>query len=166
MNLEEWVNADGQKIKFGEILKYIKNVSKNNTDLEISIGTDSKIKDKNSILFVTALCIKAEGPKIRRFFLFKERIPASKSEMNVFMKLQNEAIRSTNAAEYFLEKAPSFNKEQIIIHLDCNKYNNASKAMSSRYAQVYTSYTQSLGYNFVLKPDSWAAFSVADKFTK
>jgi predicted RNase H-related nuclease YkuK (DUF458 family) len=123
----------------------------------IYVGTDSQIV-KRKISIVTCVCLWKEsgGSKI---FLMKERIK-KKNYPSLWARMELEALRSLELA-YELEQ---FVRGPITVHLDVGTDIEVSK--SAAYAKPLYAMVRGSGYKCEIKPDSWAASAVADRWAK
>lgn len=149
-----WFSADGEPIKLSEIYQKIIN---SGSCTEIHVGTDSDPGGKR-IAFVTGIVIRYPGNGAN-YFWSRSYIPAT-DFFGLGHRLETEIADSLIVAELLRLNT---GREKITIHADCSV---DPKHASSQYAQRITSYAKGMGYVPLLKPDSWAASSVADKHAK
>lgn len=137
-----------------EFLEQLKYYDENN--FNIYIGTDSKIV-KDQVVLVSAICFHKPGASGRIFYL-KEKVSRKKCN-TLRTRMLLEAYRSLEVAmiidEYYVN--------HLEIHLDIG---STIKSKTSAYEQELTNLIVSQGYNCVIKPDSWASSSVADKVSR
>lgn len=130
---------------------------------KITIGTDSQNFDKTKIVLVIVLEHIGKGGN---FFYNISRINRID---NVRQKLFTETQMSLECAEALLkifeekyEKTGfDYTKMQFVIHVDAGE-NGKTKSVIPEIV----SWVKSCGYDCVTKPDSYAASSVADKYSK
>lgn len=132
-------------------------ISNNRSEYEIYIGTDSKVKKKDKrVIYATCIILykKGRGGKI---LIAKERkqLPNSLRE-----RLAIEVWKSIETSIALSKYLPGV---QIVVHVDVNQ---SQKYKSGDFCQELVSMVVGQGFKCVVKPDAWAAQSVADKFSK
>lgn len=138
---------------------------KNKSDnIEIAIGSDSQ--NKSDTKMVTVVVIYAEG-KGGISFNYVEKIKRIES---VKEKLEVETGRSLTTATLLidiLENTPKYHEMYldcpISIHIDAG---NSIKGKTRDLIKFVTGWVHATGFNCIIKPDSYAASSVADKISK
>jgi len=140
-------------LKFEKIKKFISETSK---ETSIYIGSDSK-QYRDSTIFVTAVVIHIDSCRGAKIFysLKKERKINSLRE-----RLMKEVDLSVYTALNLLD---CIDGRKLEIHLDLNPNENHKSNIAVRDA---IGYVLSQGLKPVLKPNSIAAFSVADYLLK
>lgn len=143
------------------VYQFLEMVTKYNEDgYDFYIGTDSQVHD-NYVSIVTAICphkiIEGTGRSSKVFYI-KDRIknrecPTLRSRMLL------EAYRSLEIA-MDLENHIS---TKISIHLDVGESHRSETRIYQKELQYLVT---AQGYECKIKPDSWAAGSVADRFSK
>lgn len=129
-----------------------------NANYKVVIGTDSQTREKETI-FVTALIIQRLG-KGAIFFYTKYR---HKAIRNLRYRIYQETEYSLEAVEV-LKKRGFFDFSIHIpmeIHLDVGKQGETRKLI-----QEVVGWVTAVGYTAKIKPESYAASAVADRFTK
>ena len=134
-------------------LEDIVNILKNKK--EIHIGTDSQPRGNNS-LFVTAICFK-DNNKID-YFWNKKLVKINGKDYN--NRLPLEIYTSIEIALYISE---NISEPNISIHFDIN---SNPEFKSNVYYGMAKGMAEGCGFNYFVKPLSWAATSVADWHTK
>lgn len=139
---------------FQEILSY---ASENPADTyRLIVGTDSQLKDDTC--FVTALIVHRQG-KGGRFFYTKRREDYARS---LRQRIFYEASLSLNVASLLTEKLADSGQElNLEIHLDVGN-NGATKSLVKEVVGM----VNGSGYPCKIKPHSYGASSVADRYTK
>jgi len=146
--MNNWVY--GKEIySMNEVINTLKNKK------EIHIGTDSQPKGINS-LFVTAICF-VDKNKID-YFWNKKLIQINGKDYN--NRLPLEIYTSIDIAIYISER---INEPDISIHFDIN---SNPKFRSNVYYGMAKGMAEGCGFDYFVKPKSWAASSVADWYTK
>lgn len=140
-------------ISIDEICSLIQEIYEYN----IYVGTDSQThKDKKQVLYVTCIVLYKKG-KGGRIFICKEwdRI------VKLGQRLMTETWKSLQTAFILKEILP--NNVDIVVHLDVNSKEDEK---SSRYCQELVGMVTGQGFKCFIKPDSFAAMNVADKYSK
>ena len=153
-----WHSGSGGSYTFAEVIEKIVETKKDNNSLEIHVGTDS---DPNGKKYAIATGIALRIPGRGACYFWSRDYLNTKYAVNIGFRLEREVADSVVVAEH-LKKLIEIDIK-IIIHVDCNtKLNHAS----GKYAKKLTSYAAGMGYTVKIKPDSWAASSLADKHAK
>ena len=147
-----WKSGKGENFNIVEVFKKIKNLK----PLEIHVGSDSQVI-KQDVAYVSAICLTWPG-KGGIYFIHKNVIP-HKTKLNLQSRLLEEVQRSLEIAE----QLKSHTEKKIIVHIDANQQ---AIHKSAKYAKMLKNYVLAMGYQYLLKPDSWASGSVADRYTK
>tara|TARA_B100000424_G_scaffold257540_1_gene238550 strand:- start:73 stop:546 length:474 start_codon:yes stop_codon:yes gene_type:complete len=153
-----WKKADSKEASWEEIKSILKELSLSNH--KIVIGSDSQ-PFRCGIIVVTAICLISDSMHHRRFFYLRKK-EMSNNRMSLYERLYSETMASIKIADEIKECISS---AKIEIHLDVSPAN--SHHQTSRYANTMTSLVRGFAYSDVeVKPNSWGASSVADKYTK
>lgn len=133
-------------------------------NIEIAVGSDSH--NTHETRMVTAIVIYAEG-KGGISFNFIEKLPRVNS---VKEKLELETGRSLVTATTLIEVFENNDKYNdlyldcpISIHVDAG---NSLKGKTRDLIKFISGWVHSTGFNCMIKPDSYAASSIADKISK
>ena len=132
--------------------------SDNKASYEIIVGSDSqKIKD-NVYDFVSALIIHRIGNG--GIYFWKRELQDKKISLKE--RIYQEATMSLQTSENFVKffKQNGISKYDIQIHVDIGK-NGATREMITEV----TNMIRSSGYEVKIKPDSFGASKVADRYT-
>lgn len=139
---------------FSEIMAYASNFPDDN--YRLIIGTDSQIREETC--FVTAIIIHRKG-KGGRFFYTRQNEAHARS---LRQRIMYEASLSLSVASIFTERlAESGHELNMEIHLDVGN-NGATKTLVKEVVGM----VNGSGYLCRIKPDSYGASSVADRYTK
>lgn len=139
-----------------QIIAYLQDEPK--ADYRIIIGTDSLYSEK-STSFVTAIIVHRVG-KGARYFYCREREWVSPSlRQRIFL----EASRSLAVASAVMEYLASttYADMNIEIHLDIGEQGDTKELIREVVGMVVGS-----GFDARIKPESFAASKVADKYTR
>jgi uncharacterized protein len=159
-----------KEYNYDEFIKEINNMDK--IGAEFYIGTDSQVI-KKQISIVTCVCAISRNlnkvfyvkEKIDKAQLSKMRLPEyiveqTKNSSALRMRMLLEAYRSVEAAM----ELEQFINNKLHIHLDIGADSRKNKSSIARKELEYL--VQAQGYECSIKPDAWAASSVADKVAK
>jgi predicted RNase H-related nuclease YkuK (DUF458 family) len=141
--------------------EFLREVKKYNDDgYDFFIGTDSQVFNEH-ISMVTAICprlIIEDTGRSSRLFYIKEKL-SRKACRNLRTRMLMEAYRSIETAM----ELDDIISRRISIHLDIG----ASLKSETRHYQKELQYlVVAQGYDCEIKPNSWAAGGVADRFSK
>lgn len=147
-------DTTGNPVSFEDIA----NLIDKDSIYEIYVGTDSKVKKKDKIVsYATCIVLYRKG-KGGRIFVRKEKRSLTNSLRE---RLTNEVWKSLEISMELSKIIPS--NCEIVIHIDVNK---SQKHKSGSFHQELAALVSGQGFKFRLKPDAFAAQSVADKFCK
>jgi len=156
--MTDWFTGSGDKISFEKIVDIILEHKKDNG--KISVGTDSHVK-KQDCIFSLAICLyDGDSQNGGRYFI-KRTIINKKKYPNLLQRILAEVQKSVELGLKLLEIIPVLDIE---IHLDvsgADKNNGTSK-----FTEMLTGYARGAGFDCKIKPDAYAASSVADKHSK
>lgn len=145
---------------------FIESTLKYNSDYKITIGTDSQNFSDTKIVSVIAIVCEGHGGA---FFYEVTHVPKIQ---DVRTKLYTETQMSLDVAMRFidvLEKSDTiecktiYNKCPIAIHVDAG---NSPEGKTSQLIPEIVGWVRACGYECAVKPDSYAASSIADKISK
>lgn len=154
MNLE-FKDSEGNRV---DLKKEILNYVNSDHQYEIFLGTDSQLhRDQYRVVYATVVVIYKKG-KGGRYFLCKQ-------SGQVLNSLRERLIRETwvsiELAFDILEFLPK--NVELQIHIDSN---GSRKFKSGNYTEELIGMVTSQGIKCRIKPEAWAAQSVADRFSK
>jgi predicted RNase H-related nuclease YkuK (DUF458 family) len=147
-------DSSGKDVTFEEIKELIQK----DYEYEVFVGSDSQRNSKKkNVVYVTCIVLykKAKGGKI---FLAKE---TERYAISLKERLMNEVWRSLQTS-FELQKVLPPNVE-IVVHVDVN---TKKIHKSADYCQELVSMVVGQGFKCRVKPDAFAAQSVADRFCK
>lgn len=156
--MADWFTGSGNKISFEEIVDIILEHKEDNG--KISVGTDSHIK-KQDCIFSLAICLYAGDSQNGGRYFIKRTIINKRKYPNLLQRILAEVQKSVELGLKLLEIIPILDIE---IHLDVSgsdKNNGTSK-----FAEMLTGYAKGAGFDCRIKPNAYAASSVADKHSK
>tara|TARA_R100001443_G_scaffold115244_1_gene132584 strand:- start:591 stop:1061 length:471 start_codon:yes stop_codon:yes gene_type:complete len=156
--MKNWFTGAGERYSFEEVLEIIENHNNNNGS--VSVGTDSFIKQENCV-FSTAICLYGADEQVGGRYFVKRVVFKRKEYDTLLQRILAEVQKSVELGVKLLEFNPVLDIE---IHLDIS---DSSKGQgTSRFADMLIGYAKGAGFNYKVKPDSFAATSVADKHSK
>ena len=153
-----WNTGTKDIIDFNDIIEQIKiHCNYNGT---VYIGTDSFFI-KNKCIFSTAICLYgADKQKGGRYFYTKTSLNKNKFP-ELSLRMIKEAEKTINLANHIVELIPTAKLE---LHLDISPQEN--KEGTSHLAKMLVGYVKGSGFECKIKPDAFAAATIADKHSK
>jgi predicted RNase H-related nuclease YkuK (DUF458 family) len=158
MNNPSWNTGTGVLKTFDQILEEAKEHHlKSGT---VYIGTDSFFR-KDQCIFSNAICLYGADDQQGGRYFFK-RIKFSKKQFpNLSIRMIKEAEQTINLAQQISENIPDIKLE---LHLDIS---NTEKGEGTSYlANMLIGYVKGSGFECKIKPDAFAAATIADKHSK
>lgn len=140
---------------FRDIVEYIHIDSE--SKYKLIVGTDSQLREE--VCYVTAIIILRAG-KGGRFYYVKER---EKVKLSLKQRIYYETSKSLSVAAKLAEKLTvnGLADLDIEIHLDVGEQGQTKEIIREVVGMVVGS-----GFDARIKPDSYGASKVADKYTK
>jgi uncharacterized protein len=140
---------------FAELVAFIQTDA--DAHYKLIVGTDSQLRE--DVCYVTAIVILKEG-KGGRFFYSREWEPA---KLSLKQRIFYETSKSLTVAAKLAEKlsAEGLQDFNVQIHLDVGEQGKTKDVIREVIGMVTGS-----GFEAVIKPDSYGASKVADKYTK
>jgi predicted RNase H-related nuclease YkuK (DUF458 family) len=140
---------------FRDIVDYIHIDSE--SKYKLIVGTDSQLREE--VCYVTAIVILRAG-RGGRFYYVKER---EKVKLSLKQRIYYETSKSLSVAAKLAEKltANGLADLDIEIHLDVGEQGETKEIIREVVGMVVGS-----GFDARIKPDSYGASKVADKYTK
>ena len=154
----DFISPTKGHLTFGEVFEEILSYASENPDdsYRLIVGTDSQLKDKTC--FVTALIVHRQGKGGRFFYTRRYENYTRSLKQRIFY----EASLSLSVASLLTEKLADSGQElNLEIHLDVGS-NGATKTLVKEVVGM----VNGSGYSCKIKPDSYGASSVADRYTK
>ena len=140
---------------FSDLIDYVQELPE--AEYKIIIGTDSQVRD--STCFVTAIVVHRLGKGARYYYTREHENIGRSLRQRIFY----EASRSLGVASQMAEKLAQNGHADlnVEIHLDVGKNGPTGDLIREVVGMVTGS-----GFDAKIKPDSYGASTVADKFTK
>ncbi len=154
----EFISPTKGKMSFDEVFEDILTfVSEHPEDqYSLIIGSDSQLRDKTC--FVTALIVH-RASKGGRFYYTKNRQKFTRSlRQRIFYETSNSLVLASQLTAKLAETHHELNVE---IHLDVGTNGKTKELIKEVVGMVTGS-----GFCAKIKPDSYGASSIADRFTK
>lgn len=146
-------------LSFEEVFRDLKELMDQEPDAQykLIVGTDSQVRE--AVCYVTAIVILREG-KGGRFYYAKEM---ERSKVGLKQRIFLETARSLTVASRLVEllAADGLGDLNVEIHLDIGEEGKTRDVIREVVGMVTGS-----GFDARIKPDSYGATKVADKFTK
>jgi predicted RNase H-related nuclease YkuK (DUF458 family) len=148
------------KLSFDQVFEELKQFIKNDCDskYKLIVGTDSQAGDE--VCYVTAIVILREG-KGGRFFYSRER---ERVKLGLKQRILYETSRSLIVAAKLTERLAAAGEVAdlgVEIHLDVGENGKTKEIIRDVIGMVVGS-----GFGAKIKPDSYGASKVADRYTK
>jgi len=125
---------------------------------EIIVGTDSQKIEKNKYDFVSALIIHRVG--LGGIYFWKRMVQDKKISLKerIYQEATMSLVTSENFVQFF--KTNGISKYDIQIHVDIGHNGETRELITEVVGMIRGS-----GYEVRIKPDSYGASKVADKYT-
>ena len=171
MNTRRWISPTTGELDIDGVIEkmsafYQTHVSYN-TPMHIIIGTDSQNVDKTKVVSVIAMICEEHGGI---FFYDTTKVDIIR---DVRTKLHMETQRSLEVAEQLLDAIETRSDNEtvhemfmtcpIAIHVDAG---NAKHGKTKELIPELVGWVKACGYDCEIKPESFVASSIADKYSK
>ena len=157
MKVQRWFSGDHNETTLDQIMLDIKEHSKNKG--KVYIGCDSFVRKQNCVFCSVIVLHGAEGQTGGRYYYHKFL-----TQKNLFPSMTS---RLTHEVEKCIEVGMEIGQYcpnvKVELHLDIN---NDKRMSSQKMAESMTGWVKSVGFDYKLKPDSWASSKIADIHTK
>ncbi len=143
---------------YSAIMRFIEEIPEDN--YKLIVGTDSQPGIEEAV-FVTAIVIYRVG-RGGRFFYHKEKTnmyPGFKQR--IFYEVSRSLEVASHLTAYLAEEVNLSDKIDVEIHVDVGENGPTNTIIKEVVGMVVGS-----GFEALIKPDSYAASTVADKYTK
>jgi uncharacterized protein len=145
---------------FDEVIEVCRSFIAVDADAEyhVTIGSDSEQRS-GIVECISAIVIHRVGRGARYFWRRERHKPFHTLRERIWF----EAMQSTSLAKHVLDaftEREAWRSARMIVHVDVGK-NGPTKVL----IQEISGYVQAYGFTVAIKPDAYAAFSVADKYT-
>lgn len=154
----KWHTGSGICKNFADILEEAKLHHENNGT--VYIGTDSFFR-KDKCIFSNAICFYGADHQQGGRYFFRRESFNKKQFPNLSTRMIKEAEETINLANLIAENIEDVKLE---LHLDIS---NTDKGEGTSYlAKMLIGYVKGSGFECKIKPDAFAAASIADKHSK
>ena len=153
---EQWYDSDGNEFTIGTIIDSMKDYVRKGG--KIYVGTDSMLFTA-SCVYASAICLHDSDMKVAKYFYCKARDRSGQSR-NLKHKITQEVSYSIDIALFLLEQFP---EADIEIHADVG---SSKRSATSKFVEFIRGWIIGTGFEYQIKPKSWASSSVADWHTK
>ena len=154
----DWFTGAGNPISFEEIINIVKTHSDRNGI--VYVGSDSFV-EKDDCIFSTAICLwKGDSQSGGRYFIKRNRLD-NKQYTTLMQRITSEVQKSIDVGLKILAYCPQV---KIELHLDISESDKNTK--TSKFADMLVGYAKGIGFDCKIKPQAFAASSVADKHSK
>lgn len=157
LNLASWHTGSGFSVDKDVLLCAVKDSYRNSG--KIYIGTDSHRAGKNFI-FATVICLHGAVDQQGGNYFFLRR----KRKKSMFSSLQQRLLFETSCSVEIANYLKDMGVKNIEVHVDCSPKDASHQ--SGRSADLLRGYVTSCGFGCEIKPDSWAAHSIADRHAR
>jgi predicted RNase H-related nuclease YkuK (DUF458 family) len=146
-----WIDPNGNQRDLSEITDMI------DEHCEVFVGSDSQLTS-GVWIFASVICLYWPGRGGKYFFKRDKRVKSTYSCLED--RLLSEVHSSVLIAEQLRQTRPDLS---IHVHADIASSPNNK---SYKVAKLAQSYITGMGFLPTIKPDAWAAATIADKLTK
>ena len=162
-----FTRGNGQRVNYNQMIKIIADYIKKDlkAEYDITIGTDSQSHSLSKIVEVIAVHKVGDGGIFFYHSEYRERFRALKE------KIVEETSRSLENANGFLDNIElllldedvDIEKLNLNFHIHCDI---GHKGKTKELIKEITNWVESLGYDCLIKPESYTASGIANKFSK
>jgi predicted RNase H-related nuclease YkuK (DUF458 family) len=146
-----WLDPHGNQRDLSDIVNLI------DRECEVSVGSDSQL-NSGSWIFASVICLYWPGKGGKYFFKRGRRNFAA--YVSLEDRILSEVHDSVMIADQIRQILPDI---RISVHADIA---SSVKHKSNKIAKVAQSYISGMGFDAMIKPDAWAAATIADRLTK
>lgn len=156
--MAKWFTGSGYEVEFHQIIELVEQHTID--DGFIFIGTDSFLT-KNQCTFATAICLHGAAGQIGgNYFVLKTKTPSHQFKV-LLNRILSEVEKTVKLGIKISDLCP---EARIELHIDISAA--GTNTATGKYADALTGYAKSAGFSCKIKPNSWAAHSIADKHSK
>lgn len=155
---DTWISGKRKVTPYLEILKILKEVAET-AEHKIIIGSDS-VKSNQAFIFTSTICILNEYGDYDRTYFYNRKKIKDDSYYILAKRLLKETYDSIEIANFIKAALEDPNLE---IHVDVSP---DPKNKSNKFKNTLMGYVSGCGFECRVKPESFAASSVADNHTR
>jgi len=141
---------------FAEIEQYLRQSPEDT--YKLIVGTDSQSRE-NEVTFVSAIVVHRVGKGARYFYQRRTLRPMSSLRQRIFYEASLSLTLAGRLAERLAQSG--YEQSNIEIHLDVGEHGETRELIREIVGMVAGS-----GFHARIKPESFGASTVADKYTK
>ena len=150
----DWFTGSGKAIEFDQIVELTRDHYANGGT--VHIGTDSHLK-QHKCIFSTAICLIGPHLRAQNIYFVSRNTTRAQAYATLLHRITEEVQKSINTGLKLLEVCP---KIDIELHLDISPEN--VNEGTSKFAKMLVGYARGSGFECKIKPNAFAASSVAD----
>ena len=153
-----WLDGSGHPVpSFQGVLEEISKTSATRENVEIHVGCDSAVQHGSRVCFATVICIVSSSCGGGRYF-YSRTVEPQRNYPVLQTRLLREVECSLNTAEALTAHGVAVET----VHCDSN---TDPACKSTEHTRMLVGYIQSMGYDYLVKPQAWATF-VADRHSR
>lgn len=155
----QWFRRQRRKVEWSDLLSILSSIS--NSEHTIVIGSDSQPVSAGEV-YVTVVCVLC--PEVKEFdrCFFYSRHLCSKKSKSLYDRMLAETLQTVEIANTIRDTVGEHANFELHFDLASSEHGGTFK-----YTRSLTSIAKGYSFeNICTKPDSWAASSIADKFSK
>jgi hypothetical protein len=156
--LTDWFDGKGAPASYEQIVGDIKKHHLN--DGTLYVGSDSQFYNTGVVLSSALILHGAEGQRGGRYFVNRRKLKPEAYRI-LAVRILAEAEQTIDIATHIVEEIPDI---KIELHVDVS--NTDKNEATSNLAKMVIGYVMGSGFDCKIKPDAFAAASVADKHSK
>ena len=153
-----WFTGSDEPITFDQIAARV--ASHHTQGGTVHIGTDSHLK-QHKCIFSTAICLIDPGQRGNNTYFIARKSANALTYRTLIQRITEEVQKSVDMGLKLLELCP---KIDIELHLDVSP--EEMQEGTSKFSKMLVGYAQGSGFECKIKPNAFAASSVADKHSK
>jgi len=146
--------ADSWSAVVSELSRMVRSSEKQR--VEVHVGCDSSVQPNGVVIFATVVCVIREGHAGRYYYC------RNAEKRTMYPVLQTRLLREVQLSLETAEELKAQGVEVEQVHCDSN---TDPTCKSTEHTRMLIGYIQSMGYNYLVKPDAWATF-VADRHSR
>lgn len=153
-----WLDGSGRPVAdFSGVLDEVRATYGIRDAVEVHVGCDSAVQQGGRVVFATVICIISGSGGGGRYF-YSRTIEPARNYPALQTRLLREVECSLNTAEVLKQNGIDVDT----VHCDSN---TDPTCKSTEHTKMLVGYIQSMGYDYLVKPQAWATF-VADRHSR
>jgi len=163
-----WQNSDGQRFSQEHVFTWVNRTKLDReNDCQVIVGTDSHMHGR-ICRFITVICVYRVGKGGYYYYLetyeprekYIQAGRGKKVKGNQKLRMFTEVERSVSIAETLFDQTGVI----PVVHIDASP--STMQEFTSEFSDRLKGYVMAMGFECVLKPNSFVANAVADKHSK